>query len=151
MNPLQHTKFVNLTPPAAIVDDASFTVAELDTKDWDYCTLVCIHGATDVAFTAMKVTESDTAGSGHADVTGLVMGTSNNIAGSASALPAATDDDKIQLFEIDLRYRKRYLDMTITIGNGTVGGFLAVIAILSRAKDAPVTAAERGCDEILRV
>lgn len=151
MNPLQNTKFVNLTPPAAIVDNASYTVAELDTKGWDYATILFILGATDIAMTALKVTESDTAGSGHADVTGLIAGTSTNIDGATSALPSATDDNKIVAFEIDLRKRKRYLDLTATAGDGTAGTFAACIAILSRGKESPVSMTERGCVQVLRV
>jgi hypothetical protein len=151
VNPLQNTKFVQLTPPAAIVDNASYTVAELDTKGWDYCTIVCCLGATDIAMVALTVTESDSAGSGHANVTGLIMGTSTNIDGSTSALPVSTDDNTIQLFEIDLRGRKRYLDMTATAGDGSAGTFMSVLAILSKAAEAPTSIAERGCDEVLRV
>ena len=151
MNPLQNTKFVNLTPPAAIVDNASYTVAELDTKGWDYAQILFIMGATDIAMTALAVTESDTAGSGHANVTGLITGTSTNIDGSTSVLPADDADNKFVLFEIDLRKRKRYLDLTATAGNGSLGTFAACIAILSRGKEAPVSIAERGCLEVLRV
>jgi len=151
MIPLQNMKLVNLTPPAAIIDDSAVTVAELDTKGYDYCTIVCILGATDVAMTALKVTESDTSGSGHADVTGLVVGTSDNIDGDTSALPSADDDDSFQVFEIDLRGRKRYLDVSATVGDGSTGTYITIIAILSRAKLAPVSISERGCDEILRV
>jgi hypothetical protein len=142
---------VQLTPPAAIVDNTSYTVAELDTKGFDYCTIVCCLGATDIAMTALTVTESDTSGSGHANVTGLIMGTSTNIDGSTSALPISTDDNTIQLFEVDLRGRKRYLDVTATAGDGTAGTYMTILAILSKAEEAPVSMAERGCNEILRV
>jgi hypothetical protein len=144
-------KVVNLTPPAAIVDNASYTVAELDTLDWDYCQIYVILGATDIAMTALAVTESDTSGSGHANVTGLVFGTSTNLAGSTSALPTATDDNDVFRFDIDLRKRKRYLDVTATAGNGTAGTFACIIAILSRGRIGPETAAEGGCNQILRV
>lgn len=151
MNPLQATKFLNITPPAAIKDNASWGVTEIDTLGWDYLQIVVLLGATDIAMAALTVTESDASGSGHANVTGLIMGTSTNTDGSTSALPTATDDNKIQLFEIDLRGRKRYIDVTATAGDGTAGTYLAIVAILSRPKDVPVTATERGCDEILRV
>ena len=151
MIPAQLTKRVNLTPPAAIVDNASFTVAELDTKDWDYCTILVILGATDIAMAALAVTESDTTASGHANVTGLVFGTSTNLAGDTSALPTATDDDDIFAFEIDLRKRKRFLDVTATAGDGSAGTYAAIIAILSRGRIGPNTAAEAGCNQILRV
>lgn len=147
----QQNKFVNLTPPAAIVDNASLTVAELDTLGWDYCEILVIMGATDIAMSALKVTESDTSGSGHADVTGLVFGTSTNTDGDTSALPTATDDNDIFSFQIDLRKRKRYLDMTATVGNGTNGAYVTIIAILSRGREMPSSAAEAGCNQILRV
>jgi len=152
MNPAQvGTKRVLLTAPGALVDNASLTVAELDTKGFDYCTIVLLLGATDIACTAAKITESDTSGTSHADVTGLVFGTSTNVAGSTSTLPSATDDDKFFEFQIDLRYRKRYLDATITVGDGTAGGYYVVWAELSRAKEPPFTATERGISQILRV
>ena len=151
MVPALDRKFVNLTPPAAIVDNASLTVAELDTKGYDHCQIVLILGATDIACSAAKITESDTSGSGHADVTGLVLGTSTNIDGSTSALPTATCDNKFFVFDIDLRYRKRYLDATITVGNGTAGGYYVVIAILSRADVLHNTMAEMGCEEVVAV
>jgi hypothetical protein len=147
----QNDKIVNLTPPAAIVDDASYTVAELDTLGWDYCRIIVILGATDIAMTALAVTESDDTGANHGNVTGLIFGTSNNIAGSTSVLPTATDDNDLFGFDIDLRYRKRYLDLTATAGDGTAGTFAAVIAILSRGRQAPNTTAERGFNQILRV
>jgi FlaG/FlaF family flagellin (archaellin) len=143
-------KVVNLTPPAAIVDDASLTVAELDTAGFDYAVILVTLGATDIAMTALKVTESDTAGSGHADVTGLIYGTSTDIEGNTSALPSATDDNGIFAFEIDLRGRKRYLDVTATVGNGSTGAFVTVTAILSRASERPISLTEKGYVGCLR-
>lgn len=151
MNELQKTKFAVITPPQAIKDNASWTTTEIDTLGWDYLTIVAILGATDIAMAALAVTESDTSGSGHANVTGLIWGTSTNSDGTTSALPSATDDNTIQLAEIDLRGRKRFIDVTATAGNGTTGSYITILAILSRAKDAPVSATERGCDEICRV
>lgn len=150
-NPLQQTKFVSITPPAAISDNATLTTAEIDTLGYDYMTVIVYLGATDIAMAALAVTESDTSGSGHANVTGLVWGTSTNIDGSTSALPAATDDNTFQIAEIDLRGRKRYIDVTATTGNGTNGTYITIMGILYRAKDIPVTATERGANEILRV
>lgn len=151
MNPLQNTKFVSMTPPAAIVDNTSYTTAEVDTKGWDYAQIYCYLGATDVAMTALAVTESDTTGSGHANVTGLVVGTSDNIDGSTSALPTSTDDNKCMIFDIDLRGRKRFLDLTATAGDGSTGTYMTAWCILSRGNEAPVSSTERGADEVLRV
>ena len=147
----QNAKYVNLTPPAAIIDNSAVTVAELDTLGFDYAQIVVILGATDIAMTALAVTESDSAGSGHANVTGLVYGTSTDIDGDTSALPSATDDDGFFVFDIDLRGRKRYLDMSATVGDGAAGTFITIIAILSRAENEPVTATERGAKNVLRV
>jgi hypothetical protein len=150
MNQLQNTKLVSITPPAAIVDNASYTTASIDTQGWDYLQVVVYLGATDIAMTALKLQENDTDGS-YSDVTGLVFGTSANIAGSTSTLPSATDDNKFFVFDVDLRGRKRYFDLVATAGDGTAGTFLTAFAILSRGKDQPVTAAERGASQILRV
>lgn len=151
MVPGQNVKFVNIVPPAAILDNASASTNEVDTLGYDYATIVLNLGATDIAMTALAVTESDSTGSGHANVTGLVWGTSANIDGSTSALPIATDDDTIQVAQIDLKGRKRYLDLTATFGDGTAGGFIAGVCILSRAEESPTTISAMGCNEVLRV
>lgn len=146
----QTTKFVNVTPPAAIVDNADFVTAVIDTAGFSHATIVAYIGATDIAMTALKVQESDDSGmSGPADV--LTFGSSSNIEGSTSALPIADDDNTFQVFEIDLRGRKRYLDVVATAGNGAAGTFCAIFAILSRAEEVPATNAGRGADEVLAV
>ena len=152
-NDLQATKFLSVTPPAAIVDNAAYTTTEIDTNGFDYCTIAVYIGATDIAMAACKVQESDTSGSGFADVSGLDADGDTNTAGSAATLPTATDDNNFFLFEIDLRGRKRYLDLSITAGNGTAGTFAAAFAILSRGGTAPGnTTANRGdVLDVLRV
>lgn len=148
----QDDKFVSVTPPEAIYDNASLTTATIDTKGYGYARIYLYLGATDIAMATLKVQESDDSGmSGAADVTGLVVGTSNNIAGSTSALPSSTDDNKCWLFEIDLRGRKRYLDLVATCGNGAAGTYATAWAVLSHGSDAPVSASERGYGDILRV
>ena len=147
----QATKYINVIPPDAIVDNASWTTTEIDTKDFDYCTVVVNLGATDIAAAALKMQESDTSGSGFADITGTVFGTATTTDAATSVLPTATDDNDIFVFEIDLRGRMRYLDLVATAGDGTAGTFASAIAILSRAKDAPITGAERGANQVLRV
>lgn len=150
--PLEGCKLVNITPPGAITDNASWTTSEIDTKDWDHLHVVVQLGATDIAAAALKVTESDSSGSGHADITGLVLGTSTNIEGAASALPSATDDDGLFRFDIDLRGRKRYIDITATAGNGTAGTYASILGILSGKKGvSPVNMSDQGCKQILRV
>jgi hypothetical protein len=143
-------KLVSITPPAAISDNATLTTAEIDTKGWDHLDIVVYEGATDIAMAALSVTESDTAGSGHANITGLVWGTSTNIDGSTSALPSATDDNLFQLAQIDLRGRKRYIDVTCTTGDGAAGSYVTIFGILRRGQVTPTSVSEMGCNEVLR-
>lgn len=150
MVPIHATKYLLLTPPAAKVDDSAFTIASIDAKGWDYCTILCILGDTDIAMEALKVGEAD-ADSAHVDITGLVYGTSVNTDGNTSSLPTADSDNKIFAFEIDLRKRKRYIKVAATAGDGTAGTFMTVLAILSRGEDVPTTATERGLAQLLRV
>lgn len=139
-HPFLNEKYGIMTAPAAIVDDASLTTTEIDTIGYDYLKLIVIVGATDIALTALTVTESDTAGSGHAAISDL---TASGTTGD-SRLPQATDDNGFFCSFIDLKGRKRYIDATITVGNGTAGAFVTVIYILSRAKTSPLTAAQQG-------
>lgn len=156
MHNAQNNVFFSVTPGAAIVDNASLACNVIDTKGYDYCEVFVFIGATDIATVACKVQESDTksnttALTTGADVTGLVSGTSLNIAGSTSALPISTADNTCYKFEIDTKYRKRYLLPVVTGGDGAAGTYYAVFALLSKAEIQPVTAAGRGYSEILRV
>jgi len=144
-------KYVEITNPAALLDNASATTGEVDTLGYDYAVIIVQLGATDGGLTALAVTESDTAGSNHANVTGLVYGTSTNTAAATSTLPTASSDDQALAFFIDLRARRRYLDLTITAPNTTSGAFVTAFALLFKPGIAPNTAAEWGFDEVLRV
>jgi len=151
MSAIENFKLVSVTPPGALIDAASATTAEIDTKGWDHCRVIAYLGATDIAMTALKVTESDTTGSGHADVTGLVYGTSTDIDGNTSALPADDDDNGFFVFDIDLRGRKRYIDVTATVGDGTSGAYLTILAELYRGESMPTSVAGHGCTGLLKI
>jgi hypothetical protein len=150
MNSAQQAKKLIVISPAAISDNASPTTNSIDTKGFDYLEVDVMIGASDIAMAVLKLQSSDTDGS-YADVTGLIWGTSANIAGATSTLPSATDDNKIFSFQVDLRGQKRYFDLVATTGDGTAGTYITAIARLSMAKDMPTTAAEQGCAEILRI
>lgn len=153
----QNNTWFNVASPAAIVDNASVACNVIDTKGYDYCEIFCQIGATDIATVALKVQESDTKSNtttltSGADVTGLVYGTSSNIAGSTSSLPSSTADNTCYKFEIDLRGgRKRYLLPVLTGGDGAAGTYYSVFALLSRAEVQPTSASDRGYGDILRV
>lgn len=143
-------KMVAITPPAAIVDNASLTTASIDTKGFAHCRIMVLIGATDIAMTALKVQESDN-DSDYSDVTGAVFATSKNDAGSTSALPVATDDNKFFCIDIDLIGRKRYLDLVATCGDGSAGTYITAWAELRRGEKVPAKASEAGISQRLVV
>ena len=143
----QANKFAAMIVPASI-NDATATEIELDTLGFDYCTIYVYFGAMAAAMTALSVKEGDTSGS--YDSTAIAAyGTTDDIAGSTSALPTASDDGKCFMFDIDLKGRKRYLELTATgaAGANLIGAF----ALLSRADNGPVTAADRGAGNVVRI
>lgn len=146
MNALQETKLVSITPPAARVDNAAFTTAAIDTQGFNKLRVVVYLGDTDIAMTQLKLTESDDSGmSGETDIVGCIYGTSTNPdTGTTSALPSATDDNKFFVFHVDLKGRKRYIDLKATAGDGSAGTFAAAFADLYEAIAVPSTAATRG-------
>lgn len=146
----QNAKYITSVTPAILVDDATLALTEIDTLGWDYMEVILITGVTDIGVTTCKLTSGDTAGSGHTDVTASVWGTANNSAGASSTIMANDDDGNLFCWQVNLKGTKRYWDAVITIGDGTVGGYYLVLTRLSRAENAPITAAEQGFAEILR-
>jgi len=148
----QNEKIINMCVDMT-VDNTSYTTTEVDTAGYAYAQIICAFGNVPANFAALAVTESDTTGSSHANVTGLIVGTSTQISGAASSLPLATGGDgAIYIFDIDLRGRKRFLDLTATAGNGSATVTeMCALCILSRAQISCETATERGAAQILRV
>lgn len=140
MNILQTIKWVSVTPPAAIIDNAAATTAALDTKGFKKAMFLVYLGALDIAVSAMKLQESDDSGmSGAVDITGA------DFSVSPLTLPTASDDNHLFAIYVDLRgSRKRYLDLSLTLGDGAAGSFVTVLAGLADAEEAPNTAAKRG-------
>jgi len=138
-----------VTAPAAKIDNASASTTEIDCLGFDALEVEVIVGDTDIALTAMNLTESDTAGSGHANISGSLYATDNGLDGSVAALPTATDDNKIYGWRVDLRGRKRYIDTVVTVGDGTTGAFVTIVARLYRRESAPMTAAELGVGNLI--
>lgn len=143
MNPMLHTKIVPIVFPTALLDAAAATTTEIDRSGFDYCSIYVRVGASDIAATVCKVQESDTTGTNFTDVPGADLSSAVDIEGNATALPSATDDNTFKVIHLDLRGRKRFLDLSLTGGDGTTGAWYYAFAILSRAKQGPVTNA--GC------
>lgn len=142
----QNKKIVVITPPQGPVDNAALTTAIIDTLGAGYVAIFIALGALDIAVAALKVTESDAANmAGATDVPGA------DFSVAPATLPGAGDDNKVFGIFIDMRGRKRYLDLTFTGGDGAAGTFAFVWAELSRLSTSPRTAAERGLAQELFV
>ncbi len=146
---IQSAKFKQVIAPAAITDNASFTTNSIDTKGFGYATIIVNIGATDIAMTALKVQESDD-DSSYADITASVVGTATDAYGSATSLPSATDDNNVVVFQVNLRNRKRYLDLVATAGNGSTGTYASAVCVLTEAQVSPDALAATGAETIMR-
>lgn len=124
--------------PAAILDDASATAAEIDTIGANYAEVVVQLGATDIAMTALKLQHGDTSGGSFVDVTGATFDGGLNTEGTALALPSGTDDGQTCVFQVNLDATKRFLKVVATFGDGTSGGFVAAMARLSNVDQMPI-------------
>lgn len=134
------TKEVVLVAPAARQNNTALTVSGVDRSGFDYAVIRAYVGANDIGFTTFKLQESDD-NSTWTDVPGADYS-------AAATLPGNTAN-VIYGWEVDLKGRKRYLRPALTVGNGTAGLFLAVVANLSRAKQAPATAAAKGYQAVV--
>jgi hypothetical protein len=139
----QNQKAVLVTPPAAILDNASAVTNSIDTQGWNYLDIYVMVGATDIAMAALKLQTSDTDGS-YADLSGANFATDGT-------LPSATADNTVVAWHVNLLGKKRFFDVVATAGDGTAGTYLSIIAVLSRGETAPKTAAERGLGQELFV
>lgn len=137
MKLLQSLKFINVTPPGAIIDNASATTAAVDTANFRELMFLVQYGATDIATTAFKLTECDTSGGSYTDVDGADFSTDGT-------LPSDTADNGLYAIHVPtLVNRKRYQDLTLTLGNGAAGTYVSVLAI-GVPNDAPSSATLRG-------
>lgn len=145
-------KVVQAISPVS-VNGAGFVSNVIDTLGFDHCTFDAAFGAIGAAVAALKVQESDaitnsTTLNGGADVVGLRVGTDTNDDGTASALPVGGDANKTWRFEIDLRGRKRYLQIQCTAGAGAT--LLAALARLRQGENEPTSASQKGVNAVLR-
>lgn len=153
MNPAMTSKLVSITPPGAKVDDASATTAAIDCRGYDYLRVIVYLGDTDIAMAALKLQESNDNGSSdaYADITGAVFGTSTGLSGSASTLPSATGDNAFYVFIVDLKGRKRYIDLVATGGDGSTGAYITALGELYRGEEQLFTPTGLGASQVLLV
>ncbi len=139
MQGLQNVKTVWITKPAAIVDNTAFTTDTIDTLGFRKARIVVGLGALDIAIAAMKLRQSDDSGmSGAADISGA------DFSVSPLTLPSAGADNNLYAIHVDLRGKKRYLDLSLTGGDGAAGSYAIAWVDLYDGEEAPASAAERG-------
>lgn len=138
MNHLEGTK-----TNAKTVDIASSATMEhsIDTLGFDYASIdvafeaVAAAGTNSAVATALKLQSSDTNGT-FVDLTGYVGGTSFTI-----PTPANTNDSVVVRFDVDLRGKKRYLNVVAT---PTSQSGIGSIVRLGKGEQHPTTAAGKG-------
>ena len=143
MNTLQAVEVRELIAPAAIVDAAAFTTNAIDMKGVAEALFIIQFGAMDIAATAFKLQESEASNMGSAtDVSGA------DFSVSPLTLPAGTVDNTIWLIHVSNRgNRKRYLDVSLTGGDGSAGTYAAGTVVLTKKSEQPNTAAEQGASQ----
>lgn len=149
MIPIQNVKCGILTPPQLKDNGAFAGNTYIDTLGYDNLRVLFIVGTLDETIgsgtggtAALQVQECDTTDGSYTDITG---------AATADAI-AATEDDSLFAIDINLHGCKRYVNVEApTSADGTTGGNLAVIGILSRGETAPNTATEAGLAEWINV
>jgi hypothetical protein len=150
--PPPHKKALGIAPQV-IKDNVAWTCTAIDCKGFDYAVVTVLIGATDIAMAVLMLTECDTSGGSYVEIaaTDFSDATQSDIDGTALGLPSATDDNVFIEFHVALPKRKRYLKVSATAGDGTVGTYLAAWADLYQAGTGPNTSAEYGCDVVVRV
>jgi hypothetical protein len=128
MNHISLTK--SAVKAAASVAASATHSHEIDTVGFKYLSVDVVYSpftaATSAYASVLKIQESDTSGSGQADVSGLSV-----TAGAGSTTGA--NYGAVARFNVDLRGRKRYLTVVTSPGN--------TVAIVT---DARLTKAEQG-------
>lgn len=143
MNSLQALEVRKLISPGAIVDNAAFSTDTIDTKGARELLFIVQFGAMDIAAAAFKLTESEDSGmSGATDVSGA------DFSVSPLTLPSSTDDNHIFLIHVTNRgNRKRYMDVSLTGGDGAAGSYAAGVVLLAKETTTPSSATSQGATQ----
>ncbi len=140
MNHIEGTKTVAKVS-VAVAANATHS-HEIDTLGADYASIDVVFSAFTAATTSyasvLKLQQSDTAGSGQADVSGYT------ITAGAGATTGGTG--AVARFNVDMRGKKRYLTVVATPGNPAT---ISTVARLSKLEDMPITAAAMGVNDVV--
>ncbi len=140
MNHIEGTKTVAKVS-VAVAANATHS-HEIDTLGADYASIDVVFSAFTAATTSyasvLKLQQSDTAGSGQADVSGYT------ITAGGGATTGGTG--AVARFNVDMRGKKRYLTVVATPGNPAT---ISTVARLSKLEDMPITAAAMGVNDVV--
>jgi hypothetical protein len=115
---------------------------EIDTLGADYASIDVVFSQFSAATTSyasvLKLQQSDSSGSGQADVSGYT------ITAGAGATTGGTG--AVARFNVDMRGKKRYLTVVATPGNAAT---ISTVARLSKTEDMPITATAMGVNDLV--
>lgn len=135
---LQKCKFFTVLAPISVAGGATATCVEVDTRGFRAAALVVQSGLVGAnGVTTIKWQDSETSGSGGADITGA----------SHTALLDADDGKNVGTY-LDFRGKKRYVTLVLVNG-ATNASLMSAVAVLYRAEESPDSASERGLLEQL--
>lgn len=136
MNHLEATKS-DVKVSASVATNATHS-HEIDTVGYGYLSVDVVFSpfsaATSQYATVLKLQESDTSGSGQADISGMTV-----TAGAGSTTGAK--NGAVARFNLDLRGSKRYVTVVATPGNSAA---VVTAARLGKANDMPYNASNGG-------
>lgn len=142
MNHVAATKSVSKAE-TSVASNATHSV-EIDTLGFNHASIDVLFspftsasGPTTAA-TVLRVAQSDTAGSGQTNITGMVGGTSFTV---GAGVTATSSVGYAHRFDIDLRGKRRYLTVYATPAS-TCG--VVTTCRLSRGEAGPVNASDKG-------
>lgn len=142
MNHLEGTK-TSAKISAAVAVNATHS-HEIDTYGADYVSIDVVFSnftsAASAYASVLKVQQSDTSGSGQADLSGYTV-----TAGAGRTTGVGLNGATCR-YNVDMRGKKRYLTVVATPG---VPATIATVARLSKMEDMPTTAAAAGVDNFV--
>lgn len=140
MNHLEGTKTVAKVS-VAVAANATHS-HEIDTLGADYASIDVVFSQFTAATTSyasvLKLQQSNTSGSGQADVSGFTI--------TAGAGSTTGGTGAVARFNVDLRGKSRYLTVVTTPGNAAT---IATVARLGKQEDMPITAAAMGVNDVV--
>lgn len=133
-------KRISLFKPQ-LADNQTLTSPALDVLKHKFAQIVLEVGASDIGLSDVRLEERNNT----TDSWTVVP----NSAVSSTLLTATAVDNKCFSWHVTLQGRKRYVRLTATVGDGTLGANLCAYAITNLDSERINTAAQRGYDTVI--